>query len=274
MRNLLSNRRKTKNDKFLVFFSTALLLLITIYVAVQSVFGEEMWIVNASFPGGQDAYLAEYASVWYQTMGTTASFILNLLADALMIFRCHVIYNDYRVLILPCIVYLGTVALGILLLYTSGVPSGDYFAGLAAKAGVAYYSTTIALNVISTSLICGRIAFFARQMRSDLNLAASSAYVNAVAIIIESALPYTLCGVAFIVSYGLGNGLEILFLSLYIMFTCISPQLIVMRVISGRAWTRQQAARTLSIVSSFGASQTMVRSAAMETSSESNGGGN
>lgn len=71
-------------------------------------------------------------------------------------------------------------------------------------------------------------------------------YLNAIAIVIESALPYTLCGIAFLVTYGIQNDLEILFLSLYGMFTCISPQLIVLRVIKGRAWTRRELAHTVS----------------------------
>lgn len=80
-----SGRKRSRYDNFLAFFSIALLVLNTIYVAVQGVFGEEMWIVNADYPGGSAAYLAEYAAVWYQTMGTTATVMLNLFADAYMV---------------------------------------------------------------------------------------------------------------------------------------------------------------------------------------------
>lgn len=83
---LLKNRRKlTRSDKFFIFLSTAMLFLITIFFSTEVVFGEEMWIVNADYPGGSAAYLGEYASVWYQTMGTTSSITLNLLTDALMV---------------------------------------------------------------------------------------------------------------------------------------------------------------------------------------------
>lgn len=84
MKVLLKNKRKTRSDKFFMFFSSALLVLITIFVATEAVFGEEMWIVNANYPGGQAAYLGAYAAVWYQTLGTASSFVLNLLADGLM----------------------------------------------------------------------------------------------------------------------------------------------------------------------------------------------
>ena len=83
-------RRDTKHprtNRFFAILSTALLFLITIFVAVQAVFGEEMWIVNANFEGGSAAYLATHASVWYQTMGTTASIVLQLMSDALLVSR-------------------------------------------------------------------------------------------------------------------------------------------------------------------------------------------
>ncbi|KAJ2968231.1 hypothetical protein NUW54_g13280 [Trametes sanguinea] len=62
--------KQARSDKFFLFFSTALLCLNTVFVATEAVFGEEMWIVNANYPGGQDAYLDDFASVWYQTLGT------------------------------------------------------------------------------------------------------------------------------------------------------------------------------------------------------------
>ena len=86
VRIMLSRKhRHAPRDKWFLCFSTALLCLNTIFVATQAVFGEEMWIVNANYPGGMDAYLGDFASVWYQTLGTAASIVLNLLADGLMV---------------------------------------------------------------------------------------------------------------------------------------------------------------------------------------------
>ncbi len=59
--------------------------MITIYVAVQAVFGQEMWIVHADYPGGSGPYLADHAAVWYQTLGSAASVVLNFMSDALLV---------------------------------------------------------------------------------------------------------------------------------------------------------------------------------------------
>lgn len=80
-----SSSTHKRSSRFFMCFSTALLILVTIFVSVQSVFGQEMWIVNANFPGGSAAYVATYASVWYQTMGTASSVVLQLMSDGLLV---------------------------------------------------------------------------------------------------------------------------------------------------------------------------------------------
>ena len=77
--------KRIPSDKWFLLFSTALLLLNTVFVATEAVFGEEMWITNADYPGGMDAYLGDFANVWYQTFGTAASIVLNLLSDGLLV---------------------------------------------------------------------------------------------------------------------------------------------------------------------------------------------
>ncbi len=77
--------RNEKSFRLFLYLSTGLLLMITIYVAVQAVFGQEMWIVHANYPGGSAAYLADNAAVWYQTLGSAASVVLNLMSDGLLV---------------------------------------------------------------------------------------------------------------------------------------------------------------------------------------------
>lgn len=44
-----------------------------------------MYVVNANYPGGMDAYLAKYVNVWYQTLSTASPITANLLGDGLMV---------------------------------------------------------------------------------------------------------------------------------------------------------------------------------------------
>ncbi|KAI0821763.1 hypothetical protein BC628DRAFT_1393462 [Trametes gibbosa] len=238
------NRRgegSKRSDKLFLFFSTGLLLMITIYVAVQSVFGEEMWIVNADYPGGSGQYLADNAAVWYQTFGSAASIVLNLMSDGLLIYRTFVVWSDWRIVVFPSILYLASAALGILTCYVSGSPNADFFLGAAADIALSYSTIVIGLNVTCTALICGRILWVARRMESTLGRDVSRTYTGAASLIVESMLPYTLFGIAYVVTLGLNSPYEIFFLSVYVMFTCLSPQMIILRVLMGRGWTRDAA---------------------------------
>ncbi|KAI0354390.1 hypothetical protein OH77DRAFT_1425957 [Trametes cingulata] len=239
-----SRASSRRSDGFFLFFSTALLCLNTIFVATEAVFGEEMWIVNADYPGGQDAYLGDFASVWYQTLGTAASIVLNLLSDGLLIYRCWVVWDDLRVVAFPILLYLGAFSVGLAQLYESSRPHASYFAGLSQKLGVAYTSSVISLNIIVSALICGRIYFAGRRYAKIVGIEVGRDYMTASAIIIESASLYTLFGIAYLISFSINSQTSIFFLSLYVMMTCIAPQMIILRVVAGRAWTRDKSAMT------------------------------
>ncbi|KAI0668278.1 hypothetical protein C8Q78DRAFT_980799 [Trametes maxima] len=250
VRTILGTRHKQtrpgakSSDRFFLFFSTALLCLNTVFVATEAVFGEEMWIVHADYPGGQDQYLADFASVWYQTFGTAASIVLNLLSDGLLIYRCYVVWDDIRIVLFPILLYLGAFSVGIAQLYEDGRPSANYFAGLAQKLGVAYTSSVISLNIIVSSLICGRIYYAGRRYAHVVGIDVGREYMNAAAIIVESASLYTLTGIAYLISFSINSQTSIFFLSIYVMMTCIAPQMIILRVVTGRAWTRDKSAMT------------------------------
>ena len=62
--------------------STGLLCMITIYLFAQNFFGQEMWIIHEGYSGGSGQYYADHAAVWYQTMGSASSVVMNWMSDA------------------------------------------------------------------------------------------------------------------------------------------------------------------------------------------------
>ena len=91
---LIQDARKRQRDAssypahdhwLFIFLSTGLLCLITVYLFAQNFFGEEMWIVHAGYPDGSGQYYADNAAVWYQTMGSAASVVLNWMSDAFLV---------------------------------------------------------------------------------------------------------------------------------------------------------------------------------------------
>ncbi|KAI0953944.1 hypothetical protein AcW1_006739 [Taiwanofungus camphoratus] len=114
--------------------------------------------------------------------------------------------------------------------------------------GLAYYSTMIGLNVILTCLILGRILYLGRAVSITARKKCMARYTGTISMIVESALPYALSGIAWLVSYGIGSEISILFLSFYIMFTCISPQMIILQVVKGQAWSKEKAAESVLVL--------------------------
>ncbi|KAL7284302.1 hypothetical protein ACG7TL_001586 [Trametes sanguinea] len=198
LRLMYNNRKRTFMDTFMVVFSTVLVLLNTIFWTTQTYFGEMMWITHADYPGGSDQYWADFGSVWYQIWGMAAS-------------AAH-----------PC------------LLFESGRPHGNYFLGIATVFVTAYTASTFAFNVIVTGLIVGRIVAVGRRLGCSQDF---RVYTGAVALVVESALPFTVFSAVYLVTYAMGSNISMAF-SFYAMFTCISPLLITLRVLSRRAWTR------------------------------------
>ena len=88
---------------------------------------------------------------------------------------------------------------------------------------MAYYATTISLNIIATSVICVRLIYLGRAVYAirDTEGRGKGAirYTGTLPMIVESALPYSMAGLAFLVSYGMQSDISILFGALYGMFT-------------------------------------------------------
>ena len=74
-----------RDHRIFLVLSTGLLCLITVYLFAQNFFGEEMWIIHAGYAGGSGQYYADHAAVWYQTMGSAASVVLNWMSDAFLV---------------------------------------------------------------------------------------------------------------------------------------------------------------------------------------------
>ena len=85
LRQVCALQKRTAADTFLTCFCTAIVLLNTVYWTTQVYFGQMMWIVHADYPGGSAQFLADNAAVWYETLGTAASVVLNLMSDSLLV---------------------------------------------------------------------------------------------------------------------------------------------------------------------------------------------
>ncbi|KAF8556746.1 hypothetical protein OG21DRAFT_551055 [Imleria badia] len=234
---LLSNRgMHKKSNLFYALFSSMMVFLITVWIATKAIFGQKMLLLDADFPGGPDAYWKANIGVWYMDWATMTVIVLQLMTDALMIYRCRIIWNSFRVVVVPVILWLATLTMAALVAWVTSSPGIDYCTGVAAQLSLAYWSISVFLNTTLTCMICYRVVRHGKAVQEHLGSEYASSYFAIVTIIVESVLPYTLSGIVFLVTFGVGSPTFTTFISVYFLMMCISPQMLILRVMAGQAW--------------------------------------
>lgn len=132
-------------------------------------------------------------------------------------------------------------ALSIISCYEAALPGANFFRGKAVAFGVPYAALTISLNVLVTSLICFRLLYLRRKVEKVLGPDMAKEYTGVIAIMVESALPFTLLGIGYVVTYGTNHPSSFAWVQVWGDFLALSPQLIILRVAMGKAWVRDTA---------------------------------
>ncbi|KAG2144640.1 uncharacterized protein EDB93DRAFT_1152400 [Suillus bovinus] len=69
-----------------------------------------------TFPGGPAAFFADYTQKTY-VVKTTVILMQTLLADGVVVYRCHVVWQSICVVILPCMMWCAIAACGSYMVY-------------------------------------------------------------------------------------------------------------------------------------------------------------
>lgn len=88
-------RRFRKEEVAPVAYSTALFILLTIDIATNAFWGEQMWISSRNLPGGPSMFIAQKLSVWYQIIGSSSAAALIFLGDALLVCFVNIVVMHF-----------------------------------------------------------------------------------------------------------------------------------------------------------------------------------
>ncbi|KAF7984632.1 hypothetical protein HWV62_12859 [Athelia sp. TMB] len=154
----------------------------------------------------------------------------------LQIYRFYIICNfGYWSLAVPLLMYLGAIVTSIFLLIFTARSDVGFWSDLAVHIGTAYWSLTVALNVIITILICFRLLRTRNRVRKAFGFEHGKLYNKVTTMFIESAALYSIWGLILVVAYARGdNGLRNIFQGA--LGEGITTLLIVVRVGQGRAY--------------------------------------
>ncbi|KAJ6570158.1 hypothetical protein DFH09DRAFT_1154196 [Mycena vulgaris] len=200
-----------------------------------------MWIEHRDVEGGPVAYFSDNIAAWYNTFGTASDVTANVLGDGLMLYRLYVFYTGTTlwVIAFPALLFLASTCMGIVMTIQSGLPGGDIFHGTAVNFGIPWLVLTITFNVITTSMITIRLFKISRGMRRVLSKERADVYIGVIAILVESALPFTLLGIGYLVTYVRADSESLAFADVWGCFVSLSPQAIILRVAMGSAWSKK-----------------------------------
>lgn len=225
--------------RFYVIYGGIMLALEAVTIATNQMFGQHMWINHRNDEGGPLVYFGTHISDWYNTFGSAASITINFMGDGLLLYRCYIIWGaKLPIIAFPGLVYLASTVTAIITVYNSGLPTNSLFAGVAAKFGVAWVSLTVSLNIILTIMICTRIVMARTTANWRMHPKLAHMYTGMVPILVESALPFTILGIAFIAVYVKNVPEQLALAFVWGTWCAISPQMIILRVAMGHGWAR------------------------------------
>ncbi|KAK0460210.1 uncharacterized protein EV420DRAFT_1641537 [Desarmillaria tabescens] len=217
-----------KRQKFAWQYITYIALLVVLSTAytIGNINACELtWIDERNYPGGPPQ-----------------SIIITFLADICLLWRCYVVYhNKWIVVVLPALILFSTATMGILYLIEIASPRNSS-SGITIKAHVAYRSLSVTFNILVTLMMVARLLLIRKKIRASLGPQYGRLYTGLAALMIESALPHTIVSVLLIGLYCSNHIAYLLFVPLLTMIEAATPQLIILRVASGYALSRETVA--------------------------------
>lgn len=225
-------------------------VLNTVFFFSLPLIGQMMWIVKRNeYTGGPlEYYKHQYVSSNYVLLGDATQNLAILLSDALLIHRCYIILGSSPwvvILILPVLssvatfaVFTATIPLG-LLLSVGGYRAGAYklFSNID-SAGIAIATFT---NVTTTAIISFRILIIFYSVRKFVDPRSARSYTGVVAIFVESAAPCAILGIISSIPSSLSLAQPDIWgyslFPIWSMSLALFPQLIILRIAQGSAWT-------------------------------------
>ncbi|KAH7889178.1 hypothetical protein F5I97DRAFT_1934143 [Phlebopus sp. FC_14] len=225
-------------------------LLLCLFATLDVAFGLRHLLdafVYYQGPGGPAEELSDI-SYWvnvmkiYSTAGvrqTVDSVAQTYIGDAILVYRCYCVYGrNWRYVILSILLWIGgvvtfaTLKTAALIDTTKAVPYS-----------ISFFTFTISLNVITTSLIIYRIWKVDRETAQIVTISSSrssrrhmSRLHSIMRILVESAALYTISVIIFVITYAVNNNGNYVASDNVVPIIGISFNLIIIRVDSGRAY--------------------------------------
>ncbi|KAJ7876050.1 hypothetical protein B0H14DRAFT_2714429 [Mycena olivaceomarginata] len=255
-RYLWTRKEHTWQRMFLLGYITLMLLIESIFVAVEARTVQFVYIDNRNYPGGPWSFFLNSQTAAVNVIFYATLFLLTFLSDLFVLWRCWVIWAAsghpklaWGVIAFPIVLLLVSFVMGTLWVLQSSQPSLSLYSALPMAYGTFYYTLSLGVNIILTLLIIGRLLIYRRNLLENLTAAHGAHYVSLITIIVESAVLYSIFALLFLITYGINHPTNQVWLTVASACQQIANLLIVYRVADGSAWEKNSLSATAALPS-------------------------
>ncbi|KAF8181194.1 hypothetical protein K438DRAFT_1976291 [Mycena galopus ATCC 62051] len=240
--------RVNTHNRIMLASSVVMFVIATIHVAMNGYRTIVGYVDYGDAPGGSVAFLGQISS-WHNIFKDVLYTIQSLLGDAMAvrlsslininpdhrplykIYRCWMLWQDYRFVVLPFAMLLTSTVAGtmVTILFANLAPTASIFSpNLTAWIDV-FYSMAVAQNIITTSLIAFRLWTVERQ--SKRIRIGGGVFLPIMRILIESAALYLFVEILLLSMYSVGYNVQFILLETVTPIVGITFGMITVRII-------------------------------------------
>ncbi|KAF7376505.1 hypothetical protein MSAN_00066500 [Mycena sanguinolenta] len=167
--------KHSRLSMLLLIYMTTMLLIESLFVAVQARTVQFIYIDNRNYPGGPWAFFLASQKAAINVIFYATLFLLTFLSDLLVLWRCWIIWAAsgkhnlaWAVITFPIILLAASFVMGTLWTLESSHPALSMYNALPQAYGTAYYALSLGSNIILTLLIIGRLITYRRRLLENL----------------------------------------------------------------------------------------------------------
>ncbi|KAK7042166.1 hypothetical protein R3P38DRAFT_2888891 [Favolaschia claudopus] len=180
---VLAFQRRDRNlNAPMLFVACVMWILCTMRMFIDIAITAEAFTKHASTPNGPEIFLSDFSGP-VSLLDNSIYGIQTLIGDAVVIYRCYVVWGRFDVVVVPCMAWIASLGMVIYLLTSFAHKT------ISETKIVVLYSTTLAANLSATSLLAFRIWQGDRNARK--NNSSQSSLRPLLIVIIESGVLYT-----------------------------------------------------------------------------------
>jgi hypothetical protein len=225
---LVFGRGRAKINKLMLSVAILFLLFSTTEIIFDIIRLEEGLVLQRdTFPSGPQTFFADVAQLTF--ISRNSIFILQTtLGDAVVIYRCYIVWKSARIILIPCIMWCSVVAAGIGSMYALSQGSAAVFAPFISRWIKSFYATSLSTNLLSTLLLAYRTWTIDRQTSSVRIM--KSRLRPILLIVIDSGLLYSFTLVAALVCFTLESHGQNIILNMISPIISIAFFMVIIRV--------------------------------------------